>query len=415
MDPTSAHPDYLTRFQRVRDAVALKEPDRVPIVPVFQAFPVYYGGGTVQKCMEDWNEAGKCYDVFYSHFKPDLGWDPILLFPTKYLERSGITWFRWPGKHIEDPQCMYQYIEGEYMKQDEYGEAIRDLTRFMMTKWMPRSFANFQGLAHIDFRNCMWFGHMGALAAFADPTVRASLRAMIETGEILCDWFQFLGAYDQKMEKDFGIPVLYGSFAYAPFDMIGDSMRGTEAILCDLMEKPEEMLQLIDIITDMAIPATIQQTKAAGRPWVWFWLHKGVDEFMSDEMFAKFYWPSLRKYITALAEAGLTPVVYVEGRYNTRLQHLLEVPKGKVIYSFEYTDMKAAKRVLGGHSCIMGNVPAFLLSYGKKQQVMDYCKELIDTCAPGGGYILDSGTMIDDAITENVEAMFEAVEHYGRR
>jgi hypothetical protein len=35
------------------------------------------------------------------------------------MESSGITWFRWPGKHFDDTMTMYQYIEGDYMKADE--------------------------------------------------------------------------------------------------------------------------------------------------------------------------------------------------------------------------------------------------------------------------------------------------------
>lgn len=36
-------------------------------------------------------------------------------------------------------------------------------------------------------------------------------------------------------------------------------------------------------------------------------------------------------------------------------------------------------------------------------------------CAPGGGFIMDSAAMIDEAITENIEAMFEATYKYGKR
>ena len=105
--------EYDARLKRVMDATKLVEPDRVPLVPVFQAFPIYYAGTcTVQDAMEDFSKAAEAYDVFYRHFKPDLGWDPILFFPTNYMESAGITWFRWPGKHIEDPNIMYQYIEG---------------------------------------------------------------------------------------------------------------------------------------------------------------------------------------------------------------------------------------------------------------------------------------------------------------
>jgi hypothetical protein len=408
--------EYDARLKRVMDATQLIEPDRVPLVPVFQAFPIYYAKTcTVQDAMDNFDRAAEAYDIFYRDFKPDLGWDPILFFPTNYMESAGITWFKWPGKHIEDPNIMYQYIEGEYMKGDEYEEAIEDMTKFMMNKWIPRSFSNLTGLSKIDFRNSMWFGHMGEFAAFSDPEVIASLEALITTGKHLLDWFIKLGGYRQKMKEQFGMPLLYSGFAYAPFDMIGDSMRGTENILMDMYDRPDELLRLIDVVTKFAIKDTIAGCSGQATPFVWFWLHKGVDEFMSDEQFMKFYWPSLLKYLTAVADAGLTPVVYVEGRYNNRLEHLRDVPPGKCIFSFEYTDMQKAKKALGGHSCIMGNVPAVLLSYEKKADVVDYCKMLIDTCAPGGGFIMDSGTMIDDAKVENIEAMFETTFTYGVR
>jgi uroporphyrinogen-III decarboxylase len=301
------------------------------------------------------------------------------------------------------------------MKGDEYKEAIGDMTKFMMNKWMPRSFANFQGLAKLDFRNNMWFGHMGSLAAFSDPEVISTLEAMVETGKNLMDWFIKLGEYDEKMKTQFGIPLLYAGFAYAPFDMIGDSLRGTYGILMDMYDHADELLELIEVVTEYAIKDTIAGCSGKSTPFVWFWLHKGLDSFMSDEQFRKFYWPSLRRYLTEVADAGLTPVVYVEGAYNSRLEYLKEVPPGKVIYSFEYTDMTAAKKALGGHSCIMGDVPAVMLSYGKPEEVVDYCKNLIDVCAPGGGFIMDTATMVDDAKVENIVAMFETTYKYGKR
>jgi hypothetical protein len=407
---------YDARIKRVADAAALREPDRIPIVPVFQAFPVYYANKwTIKDLMYDYRKGTDVYDTFYDHFQPDLGWDPILFYPANYMERSGITWFRWPGNQIEEDNIMYQYIEGEYMKGDEYGEAIYDITKFMMNKWMPRSFSKLSGLAKMDFRNSMWFGHMGALAAFCDPEVISTLEAMVDTGKMLMDWFIYLGEYQAHMKEKYGMPPLYAGFAYAQFDMIGDSMRGTREILMDMYDHPNELLKLIDVITEFAIKDTIAGCSGKAVPYVWFWLHKGVDSFMSDEQFKTFYWPSLRRYITEVAEAGLVPVVYVEGAFNDRLPYLTEVPAGKVIYNFEYTDMAAAKKALGGHSCIAGNVPAVELTYGSREEIVNYCKWLIDTCGPGGGYIMDTGTMVDDAKQENIEAMFETCFTYGSK
>jgi uroporphyrinogen-III decarboxylase len=405
---------YDARLKRVKDSVQLKEPDRISIVPVFQAYPVYFANKwTVQDIMYDYRKATDVYDIFYNHYEPDLGWDPILFFPANYMECSGINWFKWPGHEIEDPNIMYQFIEGEYMKENEYAEAIHDITKFMMNKWIPRSFANLSGLAKVDFRNSMWFGHMGTFATFADPEVIKSFETLAKTGQMLMDWFSYLGEYQAHMKETFGMPPLYAGFAYAPFDMIGDSMRGTMEVLMDMMKRPDDLLALIDVVTKFAIKDTIANCSGKAVPYVWFWLHKGIDSFMSDAHFKKFYWPSLRQYLTDLVEAGLTPVVYVEGEYNKRLEYLTEVPPGKVIYNFEYTDMAKAKKVLGGHSCIMGNVPIVSIAYGKKQEVVDYCKWLIDTCAPGGGFIMDTSTMVDNAIQENIDAMFETTLIYG--
>jgi hypothetical protein len=415
---------YDARLRRVANAVQVKEPDagdRIPFVPVFQAFPVYYAKErtnvqyTIKDLLEDYRKTADVYDVFYEHFQPDLGWDPILFFPTQYMESSGITWFRWPGKHFDDTMTMYQYIEGDYMKGDEYAEATRDLSKFMMNKWIPRSFANLQGMSKLDFRNAMWFGHMGEFAAFADPEVIETLESLKKTGRILLDWFIFLGEYQARMKEKFGIPPLCAGFAYAPFDMIGDSMRGTTGILMDMYDRPDELLAMLDVVTHNAIEDTIAGCSGKAVPYVYWWLHKGVDDFMSNEQFGKFYWPSLKKQIEAVIGAGLTPVIYVEGAYNSRLEFLKELPPGKCVFNFEYTDMATAKKVLGGHSCIAGNVKAFTLSYGSKEDTINEVKQLIDTCAPGGGYILDTGTMVDDAKVENIEAMFETVETYGRK
>jgi len=153
---------YDARLKRVADAVQLKEPDRIPIVPVFQAYPVYYANQhgiktTIKDLMYDYRKGTEVYDFFYEHYQPDMGWDPILYYPSNYMECSGLVWFKWPGKHISEDNMMYQFVEDEYMKEDEYGEAIHDITKFMMNKWIPRSFANLPGLAKVDFRNSMWF------------------------------------------------------------------------------------------------------------------------------------------------------------------------------------------------------------------------------------------------------------------
>ena len=412
---TSVAEQYQARLKRVMDAVNLKEPDRVPIAPVIEAFPAYYSGTTIEEMMYDYDKAAKALDKFYSDFTPDLGWDFITMYPAKVLEILDIQWCRWPGKALEDPNAMFQYVEHENLLPEEYAEFNFDPTHFMMTKWIPRSFGKLQGLSKLNFRGSMWFSFLGSFGRFADPAVRDSLRALMDAGEEIQRWFAALGNYNERMKTKFGIPTAYGSFGYAPFDMLGDTLRGTVPIFEDLYDRPEELLEAVDRMLPIAIEGTVGSCPDPDRPFVWIWLHKGIDSFMSDEFFKKFYWPTLQKYIFALVENNMIPVLYVEGSYNRRLEILRDVPKGKVVYDFETIDMKAAKRILGDVACIAGNVPNSLLSYGKPAEVEAYCKGLIDVCAPGGGYFMDTSALVDDAKPENMEAMFNTVFKYGCR
>jgi uroporphyrinogen-III decarboxylase len=80
----------------------------------------------------------------------------------------------------------------------------------------------------------------------------------------------------------------------------------------------------------------------------------------------------------------------------------------------EKTDMAMAKRILGNSACIAGNVTAAQLYTQTPQAIKEYCRKLIETCAPGGGYILALGSGIDKCDPANLHAIIEAAEEYGK-
>ncbi len=145
-----------------------------------------------------------------------------------------------------------------------------------------------------------------------------------------------------------------------------------------------------------------------------FPLHKGADGWMSQKQFETFYWPSLKKVINALIAEGIMVTLFAEGSFNTRLESVNEFPKGMVHWMFDQTDMARAKAVLGDRCCISGNVPASLLVAGTPEEVKAHCRQLIEICGPGGGYILAPGNVdVANAKIENVVAMNEAAREYG--
>ncbi len=106
--------------------------------------------------------------------------------------------------------------------------------------------------------------------------------------------------------------------------------------------------------------------------------------------------------------------LFAEGSYNQRLEYLGDFPKGWVTWLFDQTDMARAKKIIGDTCCISGNVPASLMVTGQPQQVKDYCRRLIETCAPGGGYILAGGCQATETKNPNNFRVFmEAAVEYG--
>ncbi len=96
------------------------------------------------------------------------------------------------------------------------------------------------------------------------------------------------------------------------------------------------------------------------------------------------------------------------------LPYLKELPKGKCICELDSTtDILNAKKILRDHMCIMGDVPASLLSIGKREDVEAYCKRLISVVGEGGGFILSTGCVCPiDARFENVKAMIDTGKSY---
>ena len=211
-----------------------------------------------------------------------------------------------------------------------------------------------------------------------------------------------------------GYPSFFGGvMAQAPYDYFADMQRGTYGIARDLYRQPEKLLEAIDVQLELTIKTTIKNFPMTHCPICMMPLHKGDDTFMSDKQFEKFYWPSLRKLFLAMIEEGLVPFPFAEGKYTSRLKQITDTPRTGVVWYFDQTDMAQAKKILGNISCIVGNVPSSVVMTGTSSQVKENCRRLIETCAPGGGYILAGGASIDKGNLSNLKAMMEAAYEYG--
>ena len=408
---------YDERIKRVKDAIALKTPDRVPIVSPIQKFVFYHSNVTMKDVMYNYDIAKRACKKFLYDFEPDMDFGPWFALPGKVLDIVDLKWMRWPGNGGLDDDNMYQFVEDEYMKEDEYDEFNFDMTHFLLTKWLPRSVGNAKGLSSFPpIRNAMWFGWFTACLPFCSEELMQAFETLKKAGEELSKYYAAVGSYFDEVKEERGFPAAAGSFAWAPFDLIGDTLRGTEGILTDMIDNPEKLEEAINKMVPIGIEMGVSGLEASGNPFCWIWLHKGMDAFMSDKQFERFYWKPFKKMLEGLVEGGVTPMIYGEGSLNRRVQFFAEMPKAKCMIHFEEAtveQMADAKKALKDVACISGNVSNMLFRIGKPEEIRDYTKKLIDICGLDGGYIMDTSALLDEATEENVRMWFDTTHEYG--
>ena len=99
----------------------------------------------------------------------------------------------------------------------------------------------------------------------------------------------------------------------APYDILGDYFRGTMGIFEDITDP--NMAEYIDRACDMFAEQQIQELQYFRNidmpvKRVFFPLHKGMDGFMNDTQYERFYWKPLKKVIIALIDMNVTPYIY---------------------------------------------------------------------------------------------------------
>jgi uroporphyrinogen-III decarboxylase len=406
------------RQKRIDDAISLKEPDRVPIASSAQCYPMYNAGYTVADALYDFDKFAEASIKFVTQYEPDYAKEGLTVAGLgeifELVRPKNVVWPGAPDGRISKNSTQ-QFIEYAVLHKEDMDFFTEDYTAWLLTKGYPAVAGIFEPLADWDFSRHQLDSGFGALfQMLSTPAAREMMQTIWKISDLSAELTKKTIALGKKY-TELGFPVVTGGRALVPFDIYSDFYRGTLDAMMDLYEHPEVIFQFIDRNIEYVLADITRQAERSPGKWLFMPLHKGMDTFLSDEQYKDYYWKYLQRMINHIIDVGMVPHVYTEGPYNTRLKHLADVPKGKVIYSFEEVDPISAKRLLGDTACIQGVFPVNLLHYGTKQQVIDEVKRLIDILAPGGGYMLSTGAGYDQAKPENVEAMFDTVKTYGKR
>ncbi len=410
---------YAQREQRFNDAVALKGTDVVPVMPL-----TIHNFATGLKGISN-KVAGYDHEARWQATKDAtlrFGWN---FAPTNdvlasdFFASFGCKQMMWAGEEggLAD-DAPHQWVEDEYVKADELEEFIADPNGFTFTRVFPRMGSRLEGLGQVPLPPLYWFSNAYYLQVLGNmlgiPPLREALRAFLDMADAQAKTNEANARYLQEM-KDLGYPPTWAAAIMPAFDVCSDTLRSLRGSTLDMFRQPDTLLKAIDVMQEATLGLVHAAYAVTGVPRQFIPMHKGAAGFMSNDQYARFYWPTFKALIEECIAAGITPVPLFEGDYTPRLEFLAELPPGKVAAHFDRVDRRKFKEVCGDVLCFWGNVPASLLVTGTPQQVKDDVKELIDLFGDTGLIIDGPGTIPDQARPENVEALVEAVDEYGRR
>jgi uroporphyrinogen-III decarboxylase len=291
---------------------------------------------------------------------------------------------------------------------------MQDPTYFFTTTYLPRIFGALEPFKQLPNLTTYveMYGTGITFFPYGLPPVQAAFKALLEAGDEALKWMGYFGAFMKEM-TELGFPAGQGGYTKAPFDILADTLRGTKGIMMDMYRQPDKLIEAMDAMLPFWIQKGIIEANMNSNPLIFIPLHKGADGFMSDEQYKKFYWPYLKKIILGLADEGVVPFIWAEGGYNSRLEVIRDLPKGKTTWLFDIVDIAKAKKALDGIACVCGTMPTDLLAVGTPQQARDHAKKCIDVAGKVGGYIMSNGAFFDEVKWENLKAIVETVKEYG--
>jgi uroporphyrinogen-III decarboxylase len=410
-DSSEAEKAYKTRIKRLADTLLMKIPDRVPVTLPVDTFPALYAGTDFHTVMYDYDELYRAWKKFLMDFDMDSVVSPGAVYPGKVFDIVDYKLYAWPGHGLPLDATGHQFVEGEYMMADEYDALLTDPSDFTMRVYVPRTVGALAGFTKLPPLTALLGKPQFLLPVTAHPDVQAAFQALIDAGKERARYQKVIMKFGREAQAA-GFPGMRGAVSFAPFDTLSDALRGTKGVIMDMYRQPDNVLKAVDMIADFNIRNTVEAVNASGGIMVMFPLHKGDDTFMSNDQFEKFYWPSLRKVIKGLINEGIMVMLFAEGKYNNRLEQVNDIPGGWILWHFDQTDMTRAKEVLG-NQCLTGNVPTSLMCTGTPEAVKECCRELIEVCGRGGGYILNAGAGSAQVKEENLRAMMDAAKEYG--
>jgi hypothetical protein len=388
---------YTERLNRYVTAMRNEKPDRIPIRPFVAEFTAKYAGYTCQEVVHDFEKAF----VAARKCAADFGWDAVVANMvyvwTGLAQAAGLRYYGIPGIHIS-PNVGFNYIEppegGAFMKSDEYDALIDDPTAFLYNVWLPRVSTE--------------------VSKIGEPSTYRNNLALVKSSLAMLSYFYAFGPQIARLRTESGTASAIAGIFKAPFDILADKLRGYIGLTMDMHTQPDKVLKACEALMPHLCHVGLSTSDPSRLVPIGFWMHRGCVPFINPKHFASHVWPTLKPIIEEFWKQGHQTLFYAEGKWKHHFEAFRELPDRSIVFHCDQDDIFEAHRKLHDKFALSGGIPNVLLSYGKPDEVRDFCLRVIDEVAKEGGYIMDAGAIMqNDTSIENMRVMTNVCREHG--
>lgn len=362
---------YKERMERIKAAVALEPVDKVPLISGGAAFNAAAAGVKMSDYLANM-ELNCTANIKATELMGNVDGIQAPLSSPEPLPTIWLSKIRVPGKDLPDNE-LWQVLEEELVTQQDYDVILEGGFESWYMKFMKEK--------------------------LGDPISR--MQPVVQYSPLALQRF-----------ADAGYPCIKGSTFLTPFEMLCGGRSLALFLMDDLIEIPDKLEQVFAKIHFYNLQRYERLLKSPDKPFgVWIGGWRGTPETLSFPMFERFSWRYMRELIDLTISYGVVPILHLDADWTRGLQYFKDIPRGKCIMSLDgKTDIFKAKETVGDTMCIMGDVPAQMLAFGKPETVYNYTVKLIKEIGPSG-YMVCSGCDIPyNAKMENVQMMSKAIE-----
>jgi len=388
---------YQQRLRRYVTAMRNEKPDCVPIRPFVAEYTASYAGFTCQDVSHDYEKA------FEAAFKcaRDFDWDAIVpnmvYVWTGLTQAIGLRYYGIPGIGIPHDRG-FNYIEPSedqaFMKEDEYDELIKDPTAFLYNIWLPRVSTE--------------------VSKIGEPSTYRNNLSFVKGGMAMMMYFNAFGPQVARLQNETGTVSAISGIFKAPFDIIADKLRGYIGLTMDMVTQPDKVLAACEALMPHLCHVGLTTADPNRLVPIGFWMHRGCVPFINPKQFDSHYWPTLKPIIEEFWKNGHQTLFYAEGKWRHHFNSFRELPDRSIVFHCDRDDIFEAHEKLHDKFALSGGIPNTLFSFGKPEEVREFCKRVLQEVGKNGGYIMDAGAILqNDARTENLLAMTQAAREFG--